>query len=48
MPPVISEYCDYFAQGYFGYTYEKKDYTPERYACTAHASTALAGACACL
>jgi len=26
-------YCGYISQGYFGYTYEKKDYRPEDYPC---------------
>ena len=34
MPPVIEEYCDYLVSGhYFGYTFQKVDYSPDDYPC---------------
>ena len=37
MPPKVSEYCDYIAQGYFGYTFDKTEGSTATYPCPAGA-----------
>ena len=39
MPSQVSEYCDYIAQGYFGYTFDKTEGSTSVYPCPAGAET---------
>jgi hypothetical protein len=37
MPPKVGEYCDYFASGYFGYTFDKSEGNATEFPCPAAA-----------
>ena len=37
MPTKVEEYCNYFAQGYMGYTFDKAEGSPTQYPCPAAA-----------